>query len=44
MKPPQRRPKTMVALAVALVLLLSGCPGGGSGDSDGVGYSIAGGT
>ncbi len=37
-----RRPKTMVALAVALVFLLSGCPGGG-GDSGGSGggYSIS---
>jgi hypothetical protein len=41
MKPLSRRPKTMVALAVALVFLLSGCPEGGSGDSGGVGYSIA---
>jgi hypothetical protein len=39
-----RRPKTMVALAVALVFLLSGCPGGGGGDTGGSGYSISSGT
>ena len=32
MKPMSGRPKTMVALALALVFLLSGCPDGGSGD------------
>jgi len=43
--PQSRRPKTMVAVAVALVLLLSGCPGGGGsgGDSGGGGYNISGG-
>ena len=44
MKPLSRRPKTMVALAVALVFLLSGCPDGGSGDSGGGGYSISNGS
>ena len=37
------RPKTMVALALALVFLLTGCPEGGSGDSGGGGYSLSGG-
>lgn len=44
--PRSRRPKTMVAVAVALVLLLSGCPGGGDsggGDPGGGGYNISGG-
>ena len=43
MKAMNGRPKTMVALALALVFLLSGCPdggGGGSGDTGG-GYSIS---
>jgi hypothetical protein len=44
MKPLSRRPKRMVALAVALVFLLSGCPDGGSGDSGGGGYSISSGS
>ena len=44
MKPLSRRPKTMAALAVALVFLLSGCPDGGSGDSGGGGYSISNGS
>jgi hypothetical protein len=41
LKPLSGRPKTMVALALALVFLLSGCPGGGSGNSGGGGYSIS---
>jgi hypothetical protein len=34
-------PKAMAALAVALVLLLSGCPDGGSVDTGGGGYSMS---
>ena len=41
MKPLSGRPKTMVALAVALVLLLSGCPEAGSSDSGGGGYTMS---
>jgi hypothetical protein len=41
MKPRSGRPKTMVALALALVFLLSGCPDGGSVDPGGGGYNIS---
>jgi hypothetical protein len=46
MKAMSRRPKPMVALALALVFLLSGCPEGGSGGSGdtGGGYSISSGS
>jgi hypothetical protein len=40
MKPMSGRPKTMVALALTLVFLLSGCPDGGSVDPGSGGYSI----
>src|SRR5215212_2973055 len=41
MRPLSGRPKTMVALVLALVLLLSGCPKGASGDTGGGGYRIS---
>jgi hypothetical protein len=43
MQPLSRRLTTLVALVVALVFLLSGCPGGG-GDTGGGGYSISSGS